>query len=216
MTASTSAPPRIDGHQSPRLRTASTSTQVPARHRGRIAAGAALLAVSAILAMLVYGSLGDRQAVLAAATEVRPGEVIETADLRVVRVAAESDVATVAASRMGDVVGKRAAVGLAPGSLLAPSSVTDGPPVAPGSTVIGAVVKPGQYPIGLRPGDTVIVLVAADGGEADGGVDAVIVSVSSKTGAEGTAIALGVPSTSAPSLARAGAQGRLILTQPVR
>lgn len=216
MTAPSTAPPRLDGHQSPRLRAASASRQVPARHRGRIAAGAALLVVSAILAMLVYGSLGDRMAVLAAAAEVRPGEVIETADLRVVRVAAESDVATVAASRMGDVVGKRAAVGLAPGSLLAPSSVTDGPPVTPGSTVIGAVVKPGQYPIGLRPGDAVVVLVAADGGESAGGVDAVIVSVSSRTGAEGTAIALGVPSASAPSLARAGAQGRLVLMQPVR
>jgi hypothetical protein len=77
-------------------------------------------------------------------------------------------------------------------------------------------VLPGQYPIGLRPGDAVVVLVAADGGESAGGVDAVIVSVSSRTGAEGTAIALGVPSASAPSLARAGAQGRLVLMQPVR
>ena len=216
MTAPTTSPPRLDGHQPPRLRTASASTQVPARHRGRVAAGAALLAVSAVLAMLVYGNLGDRKAVLAAAADVRPGEVIESADLRVVRVAAEGDVATVPASRMGDIVGKRASVGLATGSLLAPSSVTEGPPVAPGSTVIGAVVKPGQYPIGLRPGDGVVVLVAADGGEGGGGIDAVIVSVSSRTGAEGTAIALGVPSASAPSLARAGAQGRLILTQPVR
>lgn len=216
MSAPTVAPPRLDGRRPSRLRTPSASTQAPARHRGRVAAGAALLAVSAILAVLVYGNLGDREPVLAVAADVRPGEVIEPADLRVVRVAAEGDVATVAAHRIGDIVGKRAAVGLSVGSLLAPSSVTEGPPVAPGSTVIGAVVKPGQYPIGLRPGDAVVVLVAADGAEGGGGVDAVIVSVSSRTGAEGTAIALGVPASSAPTLARAGAQGRLILTQPVR
>lgn len=216
MTAPTAAPPRHDGQRPPRLRTPSPSTQATARHRGRIAAGAALLAASAVLAVLVYGNLGDRSAVLAAATDIRPGQVIEGTDLKVVRVAADPEVPIVSASRRGDIVGRRASVGLTAGSLLAPASVTDGPGVPAGSTVIGAVVKPGQYPIGLREGDEVVVLVMAEGGDRADGVDAVIVSVSSRSGAEGTAIALAVPSASAPPLARAGAEGRLILTQPVR
>jgi hypothetical protein len=216
MTAPTAAPPRHDGQRPPRLRTSSPSMQATARHRGRIAAGAALLIASAILAVLVYGNLGDRSAVLAAATDIRPGQVIEGNDIKVVRVAADPEVATVPASRRADIVGRRAAVGLTAGSLLAPASVTDGPGVAAGSTVIGAVVKPGQYPIGLREGDEVVVLVASEGSENAGGVEAVIVSVSSRSGPEGTAIALAVPSANASVLARAGAQGRLILTQPVR
>lgn len=58
-----------------------------------------MLATSAVLAVLVYGNLGDRSAVLAVAAEIRPGQVIEENDLRVVRVAADPGVATMAASR---------------------------------------------------------------------------------------------------------------------
>lgn len=215
MTAPTAAPPRHDGQRPPRLRAPSPSTQATARHRGRIGAGAVLLTISAILAVLVYGNLGDRSAVLAAAAEIRPGQMIEESDVKVVRVAADPDVATVPASRRADIVGKRAAVGLTPGSLLAPESVTAGPGIPAGSTIIGAVVKPGQYPIGLREGDEIVVLVVSEGSENSSGVEAVIVSVSSRSGPEGTAIALAVPSANASALARAGAQGRLILTRPV-
>lgn len=217
MTAPTAAPPRHDGQRPPRLRAPSPSTQATARHRGRIGAGAVLLTISAILAVLVYGNLGDRSAVLAAAAEIRPGQMIEESDVKVVRVAADPDVATVPASRRADIVGKRAAVGLTPGSLLAPESVTAGPGIPAGNTIIGAVVKPGQYPIGLREGDEIVVLVVSEGSENSSGVEAVaiIVSVSSRSGPEGTAIALAVPSANASALARAGAQGRLILTRPV-
>lgn len=215
MTAPTAAPSRHDGQRPPRLRAPSPSTQATARHRGRIGAGAVLLTISAVLAVLVYGNLGDRSAVLAAAAEIRPGQMIEESDVKVVRVAADPDVATVPASRRADIVGKRAAVGLTPGSLLAPESVTAGPGIPAGNTIIGAVVKPGQYPIGLREGDEIVVLVVSEGSENSSGVEAVIVSVSSRSGPEGTAIALAVPSANASALARAGAQGRLILTRPV-
>ena len=215
MTAPTAAPARHDGRP-PRLRTPSPSTQTMARHRGRIAAGATLLVASAVLAVLVYGNLGDRSAVLAAATDIRPGQVIDENDLKVVRVAVDPEVATVPASRRAEIVGRRAAVGFTAGSLVAPASVMDGPGVPAGSTVIGAVVKPGQYPIGLREGDEVVVLVVSEGGRTADGVDAVIVSVSTRSGADGTAIALAVPSGDAAVLAQAGAQGRLLLTQPVR
>lgn len=215
MTAPTAAPPRQDGQRPPWLRAPSPSTQATARHRGRIGAGAVLLTISAILAVLVYGNLGDRSAVLAAAAEIRPGQMIEESDVKVVRVAADPDVATVPASRRADIVGKRAAVGLTPGSLLAPESVTAGPGIPAGNTIIGAVVKPGQYPIGLREGDEIVVLVVSEGSENSSGVEAVIVSVSSRSGPEGTAIALAVPSANVSALARAGAQGRLILTRPV-
>ena len=215
MTVTAAAPTRHDGRP-PRLRTPSPSTQATARHRGRIAAGATLLVASAVLAVLVYGNLGDRSAVLAAATDIRPGQVIDENDLKVVRVAADPGVATVPASRRAEIVGRRAAVGLMAGSLVAPASVKDGPSVPAGSTVIGAVVKPGQYPIGLREGDEVLVLVVSEGDRNSDGVDAVIVSVSTRSGPEGTALALAVPSADASALAQAGADGRLILTQPVR
>jgi len=215
MTVPTAAPPGPDGRGTLLPRGPSASTQAVARHRGRIAAGVALLAASAVLAVLVYGNLGDRTTVLAAARTIEPGAVIEDGDLTVVRVAAERDVATVRASRRSEIVGRRAAFGVPAGALLTPGSVTDDPTVPVGSTVIGAVVKPGQYPLGLREGDPVLVLIAGDSASRDA-VDALIVSVSTRSTPDGTAISLAVPAADAPELARAGAEGRLLLTQPVR
>jgi hypothetical protein len=215
MTASTTTPHRQNG-QRPRLRAPSASSQAPSRNRGRIAAGATLLAVSAVLGALLYGNLGNRTAVLVVARDVAPGKVVEDRDVKVVNVAADAGVTTMPASQRASVVGRRATARLLAGSLVAPASVGDGPSVPSGSTVIGAVVKPGQYPVGLREGDEVIVLIASDGGENGEGVNAVITSVSSNARAEGTAIALAVPSSGAAALARAGAAGRLILMQAVR
>ena len=214
MTASTAAPPRGNGQRRLPSRERSPSAQAGVRNRGRIAAGIALLTVGAVLAVLVYGNVGDRSPVLAAARDIRPGQVIEDQDLRVVRVATDPGVATVDASRRGDIVGRRAAVGLVAGALLAPAGVTGGSTLPDGHTVVGAIVKPGQYPLGLREGDDVIVLLAA-GGDAGRHVDGRIVAVSTQAGPEGAAISLAVPDDRAASVAAAGSQGELILMDPV-
>jgi hypothetical protein len=214
MTASTTPLHGSDG-RARRGWMPSPSIQAAGRSRTRIAGGVALLVASTLFAVLVYGNLGERAPVLAAAREVRAGEVVQDGDLKVVRVAAEHGVGVVAASRRSDVVGRRATSRLVPGSLLAPGALTSEPPVPAGTTVIGAVVKPGQYPLGLREGDRVLVLVTGSGTERAGGVEAVIVSVSTKSGPDGTAISLAVPPVDAPALARAGAEGRLLLAQPV-
>ena len=215
MTAPTAAPPRGNGHRRLPGRERSTSAQAAVRNRGRIAAGIAMLTVGAILAVLVYGNLGDRSPVLAAARDIRPGQVIEDSDLRVVRIASDPGVATVAASRRADVVGRRAAVGVVAGALLAPAGVTDGSTLPKGHTVVGAIVKPGQDPLGRREGDDVIVSLPT-GGESGRGVDGRIVAVSAQAGPEGTAISLAVPDERAAPVAAAGAQGQLILRDPVR
>lgn len=215
MTVPTLAPPTRDGRARDGA-ARSTSVQAVARHRGRVAAGVALLVVSAVLAVLVYGNLGDRVPVLAAAEDIEPGAVIAESDLKVVRVAADADVATIASSRRSEVVGRRAAVGIPAGSILTSASVTDGPTVPPGSVLIGAVVKAGQYPLGLQEGDVVLVYATGDGATSTDGVEAVITSISSRSAPDGTAISLAVPADDAPELARAGADGRLLLTQPVR
>jgi hypothetical protein len=217
MTAPTVAAPRSDGRRRPDGSGHSPSTQVAARNRARIAAGIVLLAVSAVLAVLVYGNLGDRTPVLAAAREIRAGAVIEDGDLMVVGVAADPGVARVPEGRRSEIVGRRAAVGLLPGGLIAPESVRTGPVVPPGSTVIGAVVRPGQYPLGLDAGDSVLVLTAATGvvERPTDAVQALIASVSETSGPDGTAISLAVPAADASRFARAGAEGGLILMQPV-
>ena len=207
---------RGDGQRrSPMQVPVTTRRQAVGRNRSRIGAGVFALALAGLLAVLVYGNVGQRHPVLAVARDVDPGQVITAGDLRVVQVAADADVKTVASSERSSIVGQRAAVRLLPGSILAPEAVTQGNVVADGATVIGAVVQPGQYPLGLRAGDEVDVVVTG-GPSGDRPVRADIIAVSSTRGASGTAISLAVPQDSAARLAVAGSEGRLLLMVPPR
>lgn len=194
---------------------ATTRRQAALRDRGRIAAGVFTLAFAGLLAVLVYGNVGQRQPVLAVTRTVDPGQVITAEDLGVVRVAADAGVRTVPSAQRPVIVGQRAAVRLLPGSILSPEAVTEADVVGAGASVIGALVKPGQHPLGLRAGDAVDVVVTG-GPDGDRPVRAVIVDVSSNPGASGTAISLAVPAESATRLAIAGAEGRLLLMVPPR
>ena len=211
----TTTNPRRDGHRTQLEQPAVTKRQVTARNRGRIAAGIFAIALAGLLAVLVYGNVGQRHAVLAIARTVDPGQVVTEADLTVVRVAADPGVQTVASTERSTIVGQRATVRLLPGSLLTPDAVTKGSVIADGFSVIGAVVKPGQYPLGLRSGDEVQVVVVG-GATGDRPVDATIVAVSSNGSGNGSAISLAVPEDAATRLAAAGAEGRLLLMVPPR
>ncbi len=215
MTTAITDPSR-NGARRPVLQPTATRRQPGmVRNRGRIGAGVFILALSGLLAVLVYGNVGQRQPVLAVSRTVDPGQIIMSEDLRVVRVAADAGVKTVAASQRASVVGQRAAARLLPGSVLSPAAVTSGNVVNDGASVIGAIVKPGQYPLGLRAGDLVDVLVTG-GPTGDRPVRAVISSVASSRGAGGTAISLAVPPDAATRLAVAGSEGRLLLVVPAR
>ena len=214
MTTTTTSP-RRDGHRTHLDPPVTTRRQVTARNRGRIAAGVFAVALAGLLAVLVYGNVGQRHAVLAVGRTVDPGQVVTDADLTVVRVAADPGVHTVPASDRSAIVGQRATTRLLPGSLLTADAVSKSNVIANGSSVIGAVVKPGQYPLGLRAGDQVEVVVIG-GTAGDRPVDATIVAVSSSGNGGGTAISLAVPHDDATRLAAAGANSQLLLMVPPR
>lgn len=211
----TTTKPRREGHRTPLEEPAATKRQVTARNRGRIAAGIFAIALAGLLAVLVYGNIGQRHSVIAIARTVDPGQVVTDADLTVVRVAADPEVRTMASTQRSTIVGQRATVRLLPGSLLTPDAVTVGNVVADGFSVIGAVVKPGQYPLGLRSGDQVQV-VEVGGATGDRPVESTIVAVASNASGNGTAISLAVPKEAATRLAAAGSEGRLLLMAPPR
>lgn len=206
-----------NGRRRPPLPQPSTTTrrQAAVRNRGRIGAGVFALALAGLLAVLVYGNVGQRHPVLAVARMVDPGQVITAGDLRIVRVAADAGVKTVASSQRSSIVGQRAAVRLLPGSILAPEAVTERNLIGEGASVVGAIVKPGQYPLGLRAGDRVdVVVIGGPGG--DRPIQADIVAVSPTRGASGTAISLAVPRGDAGRVAAAGSEGQLLLMVPPR
>ncbi len=98
-----------------------------------------------------------------AARAVNAGQTLTTADVAVVRVAAEAGVATVPASQLSSVVGRTAAVPLVAGSLLAPDELGAAAWPPSGQAVIAVPVKAGHAPSGLGAGTQVLVLVVPAG-----------------------------------------------------
>jgi SAF domain-containing protein len=193
------------------------------RNRTRIAGGAVLLCLSALVGMALFADVGNRRPVLAVARPVAAGQTVAAADVKVVRVSADPGVRTVPASDLSRVVGQPAGVALAPGALLAPAQLGSGPALPPGWMVVGAVLKPGQFPLGLRAGDTVrlVLLPAAgsaavadsateQGGKASSAIRATVAAVEKVPDSAGTmAVSLAVVPELAPAVAAAGAQGYL-------
>jgi hypothetical protein len=189
------------------------------RNRARIAGGILLMASSALVAVLLFASLGDRQAVLSMVGPVLAGEVIEPGDLGEALVAADTPAAVVPAERRDEIVGRTAAVDLVAGSLLADPQVGEPPRANSGEAVVGAVLAPGAFPLGLRRGDRVVAVTvpadaaeAAPSGRAVPSVPATVVAVEEKPDSGGgVAVSLAVPPDDAAALSLAGAQGRITL-----
>lgn len=90
------------------------------------------------------------------------GEVLERSDLVVARVAPDPGVSFVAADALDGLVGRRAGVDLAAGSLVTANSVTDAAVPPRGFAVVGLSLEAGLAPrTPLRPGDPVRVIARA-------------------------------------------------------
>ena len=131
--------------------------------------GAALAVGFALAAVLWQANATQRDPVLAVASAVSRGEVIEAADVRVVYVGSDQPIATLSEADASRVVGRVAATDLPAGTLLTAAQVTDPQTVKAGEGVVGLALDPGQFPaMRLAPGD--VVNVVAGGQAGDGAV----------------------------------------------
>jgi hypothetical protein len=106
----------------------------------------------------------ERTAVLAVASPVERGNVIDTTDLRVQYVSSGDSLAALTEDRAGDVVGKVALVDLSPGTLVTPDLVAASAPLAADQAIVGVPVEPGGYPaFDLAPGDHVSAVTGGGG-----------------------------------------------------
>ena len=190
-----------------------------------IVLGVLLVVGGALLFALLATRLADRQPVLAVARAVPAGQVIRAADLKVVRLSVEGELSGMPASARSEVVGKPAAIDLAPDTLLTRKDIGTGTGLSPGKAVVGLGLKPGQLPAeDFGPGARVLVL---DTGETTGGgrseprvlADGRVTSVKrqdSGIGAGTFAVSLVVDEADAPQIAAANASGRaaLVLVAP--
>jgi len=181
-------------------------------------------ALAAVLGAVVFGVVGLRADpgvdVLAVARPVTAGAQIVDVDLRVVHIVADPALQVFPASQRASVVGRIAAVPLAPGSLLTAGqlgAVTDPPP---GQSVIAVGVKTGRAPAGLAGGAWVLVLVVAQGGGAQAPpplqAPAVVRAVEPTDSAGVTVVTLQLSGESAVRIASATGDVALVLQNPGR
>ncbi|MFD8737495.1 SAF domain-containing protein [Streptomyces sp. NPDC059618] len=109
--------------------------------------------------------VGNRTDVVTVVRDVQVGQVLTGADLGNASIALDPAVKAVRANDLKSVVGKRAAVELKPGSLLAPSQVTKDSLVKAGEQLVPIGLEPKQIPAtALLPGQKVqLVHVPAQG-----------------------------------------------------
>jgi hypothetical protein len=128
--------------------------------------GVVVVVICALLFASLYSGAAERTLVLGVAKDVAPGQVIGDGDLRDVEISAGPGIKMVPAAERKTVVGQRAAVALAPGSLLARSQLATGPRLAPGEALVPVALPAGRFPPELGSGDTVAVVATAGGSAA--------------------------------------------------
>jgi hypothetical protein len=161
MTTTLKGPPtaRTNGANGAPVRISPTRT----RRVPWVALGVILVVAGALGFGLMVQSAGDRVAVLVAARDIDPGQVIEASDLRAVDVAVDGQAATVPASERGSLVGKTAASRIPAGALVSTAHFGDGALLTDGRVVVGALLGPGGLPVpNLRVGDEVLLLAARE------------------------------------------------------
>ncbi|MFF4877146.1 SAF domain-containing protein [Micromonospora sp. NPDC000668] len=127
-----------------------------------------LIALGGLGAAFAVTSVRATGSYLAVARPVEVGREISAADLVAVQVAGGQGLRPVPAGRLDEVIGKRAAVALVPGTLLTLGQVTDDPLLGPGQQQIALGLKTAQVPAReLHPGDKVL-LVSTPDDDADG------------------------------------------------
>lgn len=190
----------------------------PARRRrpllvlvGLVLATSAAALVAALLSAATATTL-----IWATAADVSRGHPVEASDLVAVEVsdsAADRLLAATVESR-DELVGRVWAVDLPVGALLFPALVTERLLVTEGQALVGLQLDPGEFPAaGLRPGDRVMVLEAAQQGEGPKVlVESAIVESVAVLGDQGVAsarlVTLSVPADAAAAVANAGSAGR--------
>ena len=142
---------------------------VRAKRRPRmIGGGIGVLIIGALVGALLISRGGEQRTAIVAGTDIGVGEVITTAQLRVVRIARDTDVRSLPATASDELVDTVAVVPIAKGSLVLPEQVNRTQSAPAGDVLIGAVLDPGALPSpDLRFGDKVRVLIASTTGSAD-------------------------------------------------
>jgi hypothetical protein len=135
----------------------------PVRRRwGRIGGGVFAAVVGGWLFASLYLSADDRVEVLAVATDIGRFDVIDRSDLRVVTIGEDTDIASIPASRLDELVGRVASTDIVAGGLLVDGQLLPAGDrlVTADEAIVGVLVGPGDSPTtGMTRGAVVSVVI---------------------------------------------------------
>lgn len=103
-----------------------------------------LIALGGLGAAFAVTSVRATGSYLAVARPVEVGRTLSADDLVTVQVAGGQGLRPVPAGQLNEVIGKRAAVALAPGTLLTPAQLTADPLLGPGQQQISSISPPAR------------------------------------------------------------------------
>ena len=195
-----------------------------------IALGILIVAAFGLGALWFFTQATEKVEVLALAGSIDRGELVELEDLVVVRINTEDELATVARTDSGAVIGRVALSDLPAGTVITPSMFAAGDALEIGEGVVGLELDAGQVPsTRLLPGNTVSVVLTPRQGATDelreGGalelgevlVDAAVVVESTPVGGQGRQfVALSMTEEEAQAVSVAAALQRVRLIQVAR
>jgi Flp pilus assembly protein CpaB len=178
-----------------------------------------LVAVSALVAVVLFSQAAAREPVLALAQSVERGQTVTSGDLMVVYVATDDPISSLPPDAAAGLVGLTTVADLETGTLLTSAHFVSRSLLDAGEGVVGMALAPGEYPtLLLTPGDRVDVVLTSrtpsDEGFAD--TEAVVTSAEvfdvAELGTQGDRfISLRLPVQDAATVASAAAAGRVRL-----
>jgi Flp pilus assembly protein CpaB len=178
-----------------------------------------LVAVSALVAVVLFSQAAAREPVLALAQPVERGQTVTSGDLMVVYVATDDPISSLPPDAAAGLVGLTAAADLDPGTLLTSAHFASRSLLDVGEGVVGMALAPGEYPtLLLAPGDRVDVVLTSQTPAEEGFTDTEAVATSAEVfdvaelGTQGDRfISLRLPAEDAAKVARAASAGRVRL-----
>ena len=108
-----------------------------------------LVAVSALVAVILFSRAAARDPILALANPVERGQVVASDDLMVVYVATDDPIASLPSDAAAGLVGLTAVADLDAGTIVTPAHFVSRSVLDDGDGVVGLALAPGEYPTPL-------------------------------------------------------------------
>lgn len=182
-----------------------------------VAASVAAVCLGALLGVWAWTSTSNTHEVVAVRQTITRGETIGQGDLMTVQVGVDPGLKTIPGERLVSLVGKRAAMDMAAGSLVTNEEVTEKVLPTQGNSVVGVALPPSLMPgEPLVAGDQVrIVATPGQQGELGQGdpaaITATVVGLYPNGENGQTVVAVEVPEDQAAELAARSATGKVAL-----